>query len=99
MRWSARKKCKHESRAVHTSGCRRCEASRDVLKTAVLSEVPDTQWREIDPVEELDYAVELGVLTLPAVAIDGKLVFSSLPTAEQLVAAVRKNRILRPDGY
>ncbi len=61
--------------------------------------MPDTQWREIDPVEELDYAVELGVLTLPAVAIDGKLVFSSLPTAEQLVAAVRKNRILRPDGY
>ena len=55
--------------------------------------------REVNPVDELDYTVELGVLTLPAVAIDGKLVFTSLPTAEQLVAAVRKNRLQRPDGY
>jgi len=55
--------------------------------------------REVNPVDELDYTVELSVLTLPAVAIDGKLVFTSLPTAEQLVAAVRKNRIQRPDGY
>jgi hypothetical protein len=32
----------------------------------------------------MDYAVTLGVLTLPAVAINGHLVFSSLPTPDQL---------------
>ena len=83
----------------HTSGCRRCEASRDVLKAAALRGCRHAMAREVNPVDELDYTVELSVLTLPAVAIDGKLVFTSLPTAEQLVAAVRKNRIQRPDGY
>ena len=38
----------------------------------------------------LDYAVELGVLKPPAVAIDGELVFPSLPTPDALVAAMRK---------
>jgi hypothetical protein len=32
----------------------------------------------------LDYAVEVGVLTLPSIAIDGEVVFASLPTCRQL---------------
>jgi hypothetical protein len=32
--------------------------------------------------------VSLGVLTLPALAINGRLVFSSLPTPEQLKRAL-----------
>jgi thioredoxin 1 len=31
-----------------------------------------------------------GVLTLPALAVDGELVFTALPTAEQLVAELRR---------
>jgi protein-disulfide isomerase len=38
--------------------------------------------------DQLDYAVELGVLTLPSIVIDGKLVFTSMPTATQLHAAL-----------
>jgi hypothetical protein len=34
--------------------------------------------------DELDYAVSLGVLTLPAMAVNGKLAFPLLPTPEQL---------------
>ena len=34
--------------------------------------------------DEIDYAVELGVLILPAIAIDGEVVFASLPTSQQL---------------
>jgi hypothetical protein len=45
-------------------------------------------WRELNVLDELDYAVQLGVLTLPAVAIDGELVFTSLPTRRQLLAAL-----------
>lgn len=74
----------------HTAGCKRCAASRESLQAAVLSAVPDVVWREVDALQELDYAVVLGVLTLPAVAIDGELVFLSLPSAEQLTKEVRK---------
>jgi hypothetical protein len=34
--------------------------------------------------DEFDYAVEVGVLTLPSIAIDGEVLFSSLPTVPQL---------------
>lgn len=43
--------------------------------------------------DELDYAVSLGVLTLPALAIDGELVFTSLPTPSALSDALRARRV------
>lgn len=46
--------------------------------------VPDLVWRQLNMLDELDYAVKLGVLTVPAVAIDGEVRFSSLPTSQQL---------------
>ena len=76
----------------HTVGCRRCAASREGLKEAALRAAPDIEWREVNATEKLDYLVELGVLTLPAVAIDGKLVFSSLPSADQLTKAIRERQ-------
>lgn len=41
-------------------------------------------WREVNVLEELDYAVELGVITPPCIAIDGELVFPKLPSVEKL---------------
>jgi thioredoxin 1 len=38
----------------------------------------------VNVLDELDYAVELGVLTPPSMAIDGELVFAKLPSAAQL---------------
>lgn len=76
----------------YTEGCERCAASRESLQAAVLNAVPDVLWREVNALEEMDYAVEVGVLALPAVAIDGKLVFSSLPSPAQLSKAVRERR-------
>jgi predicted thioredoxin/glutaredoxin len=35
-------------------------------------------------VDNIDRAVELGVLTVPSIAIDGELVFTSMPTVTQL---------------
>ena len=37
-------------------------------------------------VEELDYAVELGILATPAIAIDGQLRFTGLPSIRVLRA-------------
>lgn len=68
-----------------TPGCDRCARAREALK-AVAANLEAVRWREVDILAELDYAVELGVLSPPAIAIDGVLVFPSLPTAERLRA-------------
>lgn len=69
-------------------GCRKCVASKDELRELAERLDPNLFWREVNVIEELDYAVELGVLSLPALAIDGELVFTSLPTAETFCDAL-----------
>lgn len=67
-----------------SAGCKRCAAARSALKEAAEKAVPGVVWREIDAAQEIDYAVDLGVLNLPVMAVDGQLAFSSLPTPAQL---------------
>ncbi|KRT56653.1 Thioredoxin domain, partial [endosymbiont of Ridgeia piscesae] len=38
----------------------------------------------VNVLEELDYAVQIGVLATPAIAIDGELVFTALPSEKRL---------------
>ena len=45
-------------------------------------------WRRVDVVAELDYAVEMGVRATPGITIDGRLVFTAQPTREKLRAAI-----------
>ena len=47
-------------------------------------------WRKVNILEELDHAVELGVLSLPAIAIDGELVFTSHASARKLRSALNR---------
>ena len=82
----------------HAAGCERCAASHESLRAGALSVDPDIVWREVDAVKELDFAVDLGVATLPSVAIDGELVFTSLPTSEQLRKAVLARRAKVSNG-
>ena len=67
------------------TSCLACVTIKERLAT-VIGEVDQTRikYREIDVLEELDYAVELGVLSTPAIAINGKLVFSSAPSLKKL---------------
>ena len=74
----------------YTPGCEKCADTKDGLKLMAEQLVPDLVWRELNVIDELDYAVELGVLTLPAMAINGELVFSSLPTPRQLQRELSK---------
>jgi glutaredoxin len=68
-----------------TPGCSRCEGARDSLKAiAQKFGAHEVTWRDVNVLEELDYAVQLGVLTPPSMAIDGELVFAKLPTRAQL---------------
>jgi thioredoxin 1 len=67
----------------YTPGCEKCAVGKDALRATADELIPNLVWRELNVLDELDYAVEVGVLTLPAVAIDGKVVFSSFPTRRQ----------------
>lgn len=79
----------------YARGCDKCIANRESLKTAAERAVTNIDWRELDVLENMDYAVELGVLTLPAIAIDGVLKFPALPNVKQLVDAItRKTTVL-----
>jgi len=71
-------------------GCQKCDASQDALREAAASFAPAVEWRMVNVLEELDYAVQIGVLHLPSVAVDGELLFAFLPTASQLRAALEK---------
>lgn len=67
-----------------TPGCGRCAQATETLKS-VAAELGQDQvaWRNVNVLEELDYAVALGVITPPSLAIDGELVFAKLPTADK----------------
>ena len=70
-------------------GCSKCGHAKEALHKLV-DELGGDQidWREVNILDELDYAVELGVLSTPAIAIDGELVFSVLPSVHKLRAVL-----------
>ncbi|MGQ0655335.1 MAG: thioredoxin family protein [Betaproteobacteria bacterium] len=74
-----------------TPGCARCAQSRRALKS-VAEELDKERfvWRDVNILEEMDRAVELGVMSPPSLAIDGELVFPALPTPERLRAELSK---------
>lgn len=74
----------------YTPGCSECVAAHAALRKVAQESVKDLEWRELNVLDDLDYAVKLGVLTLPSIAVDGELVFTSMPTAAQLREALRK---------
>jgi len=82
----------------YTPGCLKCADATGGLEAAARELIPEVIWRELNALDELDYAVRLGVVALPAVAIDGKLIFSSLPTCRQLRRELTK-RIAEAGKY
>ncbi len=74
---------------IHVPACERCAESREALRQVAHAVIGDAlTWRDLNVIEHMEYAVSLGVLTLPSVAINGRLVFSSLPTPQQLKRAL-----------
>jgi hypothetical protein len=76
----------------YTPGCSACTAAHDELRRAALQAMRDLEWRDLDVLDNIDPAVNLGVLTVPALAIDGELVFTSLPTIPQLHRELNRRR-------
>ena len=75
-------------------GCSKCGHAKDVLRD-LAGELggEKIQWREINILDEMDHAIELGVLSTPSIAINNELVFTSLPSAKKLRAEL-ESRLL-----
>ncbi len=72
-------------------GCNHCAQAKEQLQHIVESIGNDRlEWRAVEVLDEIDYAVTIGVLSTPAIAIDGKLVFSSLPNKKKLRSELEK---------
>lgn len=72
----------------YTPGCAACVAQHDELRAAAEAIVKDLEWHDINILDDVDRAVDLGVLTLPSIVIDGALTFTSMPTVAQLRKAL-----------
>jgi predicted DsbA family dithiol-disulfide isomerase len=75
---------------VFTSpGCAKCGAATERLRRAVAELGADrVAWREVSVLDELERAIALGVMSAPAIAIDGELAFPALPSVGALRAAL-----------
>jgi thioredoxin 1 len=66
-------------------GCTRCNSGLDALRATATSFAKDSfLWEERDMLQSIEDAVKLGILSSPAIAIDGTLVFTSLPSPQRL---------------
>jgi len=71
------------------SGCGRCLKAKALVKDVVDEfKKDDIHYREVNVVEDIDYAVKLGVMRTPAIAINGELVFPVLPSVIKLRQAI-----------
>lgn len=75
---------------LYAPGCSKCMRELPALRAAAASVVAELDWQEIDITQVIDYAVELGVMKPPAVAINGKLAFTALPSADEMANAMRQ---------
>lgn len=76
---------------IAATGCSKCAGKKEELR-AVAESAANGQlvWREVNVLDEIDYVVGLGVLTLPAVAINGKLAFKTLPSRAEMQKEISK---------
>ncbi len=64
--------------------CSRCGKARILVEELIAELSSGLTYRMVNVVEDLDYAVALGVLATPAIAVDGKLIFTGLPSKNEL---------------
>ncbi len=69
-------------------GCSNCAKAREALREVAAS-AAEVEWSEIDIGKNPHRAVDVGVVSTPAVAINGSLVFKSAPTPSELRTAIK----------
>jgi len=76
-------------------GCNKCGKTFQLLEQ-VLKKFDESisaliDYRLVNIVDELDYAVELGVVATPGIAINGMLVFTGMPREAALRDAIQSH--------
>lgn len=74
-----------------SSFCQRCINIKKHIESIIIELGKNRfDYQEIDVVEEIDYAVSMKVKSTPSIAINGKLIFSSVPTLNDLKDAIEQ---------
>ncbi len=69
--------------------CGKCAQAKARLRAVATDYGEDrVTWREVDVLDEMERALELGVLSTPAIAIDGELLFTGTPSEKALREAI-----------
>lgn len=68
---------------LSTPGCAGCARTKRLV-AHVVSEFPALDWEEVDLTEQPEVAAEYGIMSVPAVVIDGRLAFTSVPKEDAL---------------
>ena len=76
-------------------GCSKCAQKRQAVTEELGADRFD--WHDINLLENIERAVELGVMSPLSLAIDAELVFRATPTPERLRAELAR-RLARPDA-
>ena len=71
------------------TGCKQCDKAFQLMEKIMNDEdFGCIRLRKVNIVDELDYAVELGLLATPGIAINGQLIFTSIPSEKILRATL-----------
>lgn len=81
-----------EIEIIAAPGCQKCARAREELRAAAVSVLGEggLVWREVNPLRDVERTVALGVLSMPAIAIDGVLQFTTLPSPARFRAALTR---------
>ena len=75
-------------KVLSTPGCAGCDAAKPVI-ARVLREFPGVDWEEIDLTEFPELAEHYGIMSVPAIVIGDRLVFTGVPKEDDLRRKVR----------
>jgi thioredoxin 1 len=70
-----------------TPGCAGCTRTKQLV-VDVLAEYLDLDWEEIDLTEQPELAARYGIMSVPAIVIDGTLAFTAVPKPDALRTAI-----------
>ena len=69
----------HLLELLTATGCPRCAGARQTIRR-VLPDYPTLMYREVDVTDDPEGFMCLGVLSTPAIRLDGEVVFTGAPT-------------------
>ena len=73
------------------SGCHRCQSAKDLAQSASTQfGIERVEWQELGVVDNIDYAVQLKLLSAPALVINGEKIFTSIPSQPVFFDAIKE---------